>query len=398
MEEIEEMTRKEEKEEEAILSGKGSSNKKTEQVQKEQAQAEEKKRIENEKKKENEERKKREERNSREERRRKEERSSERRGYQRRNNSKSQERRGGKYSPRNDCRRMETEYRRRESPRVDPRRLQNDYSKKDNRRETSRPDSRRMESDIRRREVSRNEYRRENSRIDSRGMENNDRKKESSRDCSKRMENDSRRMESFQETLANTVAEAFTRIGDTGDKGKEPPPVWEKSISFAGWRRSVEVWSDSNLKPAKKANLLLEILKRDSDHSGLKELIIQEVIENEDFDYRKEDVIKDILDKIEAFVEESKWTKNVRLAKELFNFKQEPSEDLLKYVVRFSALEAKLKNEKIQMSNMFKTGILMNQSKMNNLKKSNIMASIDMNAEKEVLEKVEKEDERKLRG
>ena len=85
----------------------------------------------------------------------------------------------------------------------------------------------------------------------------------------------------------------------------------------------MEAWSDSNLKPSKKANLLLEMLKRDADHNGLKELIIQEVIENEDFDYRKPNVIIDILNKIEGFVEESKWTKNVRLAKEFYDFKQE---------------------------------------------------------------------------
>jgi hypothetical protein len=42
------------------------------------------------------------------------------------------------------------------------------------------------------------------------------------------------------------------------------------------------------------------------------------------------------------------------------------------------------------MSNLFKTGVLFNQSKLNKLEKSNIMASIDMNNEKEVLEKVKK--------
>ena len=132
------------------------------------------------------------------------------------------------------------------------------------------------------------------------------------------------------------------------------------------------------------------MIKKDTDHSGLKELIIQEVIENEDFDYRKEDVVKVILDKIENFVEESKWTKNVRLAREFLDFKQQDGEDMLKYVVRFSALEAKLKNEKILMSNLFKTGVLLNQSKISKSEKSNIMASIDMNNEIDVLDKVKK--------
>ena len=144
----------------------------------------------------------------------------------------------------------------------------------------------------------------------------------------------------------------------------------------------------NQFKPSKKANLLLELLKKDSDHPGLKEMV--SIIENEEFDYKKEDVVKDILERIEAFVEESKWTKNVKLAKELLEFKQSSDEDTMKYVVRFAALEAKLKNEKVQMTNIFKTGILLNQSNMTRLEKSNIMASIDMNNEAEVLEKVKK--------
>ena len=173
-------------------------------------------------------------------------------------------------------------------------------------------------------------------RMDDRRDENYSRRGEND---SNRMDGDSRRLDSIHETVANTVAEAFNRFGD-GDKGREPPPAWEKTISFAGWRRSVEVWANNFTKPSKKANLLLEMIKKDTDHSGLKELIIQEVIENEDFDYRKEDVVKVILDKIENFVEESKWTKNVRLAREFLDFKQQDGEDMLKYVVRFSALEA----------------------------------------------------------
>ena len=71
-------------------------------------------------------------------------------------------------------------------------------------------------------------------------------------------------------------------------------------------------------------------------------------------------------------------------------FKQNSDEDLIKYIMRFTAMEAKLKNEKVQMTNMFKTGILLNQSNMSRPEKSNIMASLDMNNESEVLEKVKK--------
>ena len=41
------------------------------------------------------------------------------------------------------------------------------------------------------------------------------------------MDNDSRRMDLVQENLATTVVEAISRI-DSSDKGREPPPLWEK--------------------------------------------------------------------------------------------------------------------------------------------------------------------------
>ena len=250
---------------------------------------------------------------------------------------------------------------------------------------------RRSQERSQRRERSRDSRRMENNSgrmvNNSRWMGNNTRRMENDFG---RFDNDSRRKDSIHDTVVNSMVDAFSKFGDMSDKGKDPPPVWEKTISFSGWRRSVELWSDSSLKPSKKAHLLLEMLKKDTDHGGLKELIVQEVIENEEFDFKRADVIKVMLDIIEAFVEESKWTKNVKLAREFCEFKQETGEDTTKYVIRFSAFEAKLKNEKVSMSNLFKTGFLLNQSKLGHMEKSNIMASIDMNDEPTVLEKVKK--------
>ena len=200
---------------------------------------------------------------------------------------------------------------------------------------------------------------------DSRRMENDSRRMEND---SRRMDkdfDDSKRVQSIQEAVATTMVEAIAKLGDNADRSRDPPPAWEKTISFSGWRRSVEMWSDNNTKPSKKANMLLEMIKKDTDHDGLKEMIIHEVIENEEFYNQNVDVIKTILDKINEFVEETKWKKNVRLAREFFDFKQETIEDSVKYVTRFSASEAKMKNEKILMSKIFKTGVLLNQSTLN---------------------------------
>ena len=240
-------------------------------------------------------------------------------------------------SRRQDCRPRES------SRRLDVSRRRNRSRKgSDDSRNSSRRLDNRSERGNQRRSISRRSGRDHSRRRENRGRRSPSRTKE----CSRIFQDETRGMDKLQETFANSVVEAISKINEHGDRGKEPPPTWEKTISFAGWRRSVEIWAESNLKPSKKANMLLELLKKDTDHCGLKEMVIQEIIENEEFDYKNEEVISEILDKIESFVEESKWTKNVKLAKELMEFKQNSDEDLIKYIMRFTAMEAKLKMRK----------------------------------------------------
>ena len=148
------------------------------------------------------------------------------------------------------------------------------------------------------------------------------------------------------------------------------------------------VWADSGMKASRKANFLIESLKKNEEKEGLKEMIVEEVIENQDFDYNDKYVVENILSKIEKFMEESLWVRNVKIAKELVNLKQKPEENNKQFVIRFSTFENRLRNNGAVLPNMMKAGLLMNQSKLNKTEKANIMSNIDMNDEKTVLEKV----------
>ena len=68
------------------------------------------------------------------------------------------------------------------------------------------------------------------------------------------------------------------------DKKLEPPPSWDEQVSLDGWIRSVRIWARNNVKPEKKTQALLEALKKEK-RDGLKEMIIAEFIENNDFQY-----------------------------------------------------------------------------------------------------------------
>ena len=87
-----------------------------------------------------------------------------------------------------------------------------------------------------------NEPRREGSRrTETESIRSHDRHSNLSsganRERSRTSRNNSKGMENFQETFASSMVEAIAKLNENGDKGKDPPPVWEKTISFLGWRR-----------------------------------------------------------------------------------------------------------------------------------------------------------------
>ena len=189
-----------------------------------------------------------------------------------------------------------------------------------------------------------------------------------------------------------TVVQELRRIGEERqeDRKIDPPPGWQESISYNAWARSIRVWSDVKAKPQRKTQLLIEMLKKDETRKGLKEMIISEVVENDEFDYKDEGAIDTILEKIKEFMEESEWTRNLALAKDFENFCQKDGETNRDYVGRFSNLETKLRNEKAGISNMFLAGWLMNRSKISQAEKNNILANFDVDEKETVLKNLKK--------
>ena len=168
------------------------------------------------------------------------------------------------------------------------------------------------------------------------------------------------------------------------------PPTWGKDDTFAAWKRRIELWDEEHDKPERKANVLMEFIKKDENHKDVAEILQQEVIENPVFKWKNTHVVGDILKIIEETVEESMWTRNVDASKELIAFKQADEEDDMKYIHKFGRLEGKLKNSKAGMSNIFLATIFLNQSRLNQLQKENIMAMVDLNDEKTVLINIKK--------
>ena len=160
-------------------------------------------------------------------------------------------------------------------------------------------------------------------------------------------------------------------------------------MSFDAWSRSVLIWAEARAKPQRKAQILIELLKKEKK-KGIKDIVICEIVENRDFDYKDEKVVENILEKIKEFLEESEWSRNLALSKEFDSFNQKEAETNKDFVGRFNNLETKLRNEKVGISNMFLASWLMNKSRFGQAEKNNILANFDLDDKENILKNLKK--------
>ena len=174
--------------------------------------------------------------------------------------------------------------------------------------------------------------------------------------------------------MTTSIVEALSRVNNQNDKKIDPVPTWEESISFEGWKKEILIWCKARGRQERKTQMMVEYLKKDS-RQGLKEMIVNEFIENEDFNYEDTNSIKTILSKIKEFIDESKWNKTLKLVKDFKNFRQEETEKNKEYVTRFTTLETRMKNAGTELPKMWLAAEMMTRSRLNNLQKHNIMST-----------------------
>ena len=116
--------------------------------------------------------------------------------------------------------------------------------------------------------------------------------------------------------FTSSMFQAFSRVNENDDKKIDPVPMWEESTSFEGWKKEIMIWSRARGRPERKTQLLVEHLKKDTIRKGLKEMVINEFVENEAFQFENPDAIKIILEQIKEFIDETKWNKTIKLVSE----------------------------------------------------------------------------------
>ena len=106
------------------------------------------------------------------------------------------------------------------------------------------------------------------------------------------------------------------------DKKLDPPPSWDETMSPEAWARHVRIWNKAEVKPYRKAQALIEDLKKNEKRKGLKEMIVNEIVENADFDLESNEVIEKIISKVKDFLQDSRWSRTIILANEFCKLEQ----------------------------------------------------------------------------
>lgn len=125
--------------------------------------------------------------------------------------------------------------------------------------------------------------------------------------------------------MINVVREISDNRRD--DKKLDPPPSWDENMSPEAWARYVRIWNKAEVKHYRKAQALIEDLKKNDKKKGLKEMIVNEIVENQEFDIESADVVENIIKRVQDFLQDSKWSRTILLADEFCKFKQKSSED-----------------------------------------------------------------------
>ena len=84
------------------------------------------------------------------------------------------------------------------------------------------------------------------------------------------------RVEESFSSMINVVREISDNRRD--DKKLDPPPSWDENMSPEAWARYVRIWNKAEVKHYRKAQALIEDLKKNDKKKGLKELIVNEIV------------------------------------------------------------------------------------------------------------------------
>ena len=196
---------------------------------------------------------------------------------------------------------------------------------------------------------------------------------------------------SYQELTTNVI-NVVREIADNRKDKLDPPPTWDAEMSIEAWARYVRIWNKAEVKPYRKAQALIEDLKKNDKRKGLKEMVVNDIIENQEFDLESVYVVENIISKVKDFLQDSRWSRTVILADEFCKFEQTVNEENKDYISRFSILETKLRNEKVGINSTFMAAILLNKSKIVQSEKNNILANFDLESENpdELLKRIKK--------
>lgn len=162
-------------------------------------------------------------------------------------------------------------------------------------------------------------------------------------------------------------------------------PKWSKGMTVDAWKRSVRQWDKTSKSSMKKYLKLTEYLKTETEHEGLKEYVIDHIIEAGDIREDDPNAVEMIISKIVDFADETLWKKTGDCVDDLLGFEKLNEETMKQFIARFERMVTRMKNAKIRISEMFLANFLLKKSKLTKIEKKAILSKTDLDKTDETL-------------
>lgn len=171
-------------------------------------------------------------------------------------------------------------------------------------------------------------------------------------------------------------------------------PIKRKYCNLQAWISEVKLWNESNVTTesgyAKKYLKLIQSVRDSEDCDDLKHLVQVEFVENEGFDKKHVNTIRDMLTKIKKKLGKTDLEKSTDAWLEFIDIKQKANEDTKDYVSRFEQCETKLRNVEINVPTKALAIQLLNRSTLSAMSKENVLTKVDTDDQNEMFEKMMK--------
>ena len=151
-------------------------------------------------------------------------------------------------------------------------------------------------------------------------------------------------------------------------------PVLKVGTVYEDWKLEVGAWQELTELPKMKQGLMLTMAISDNHPMGLKHKVLGPSVGMDNL--KKEQGVAKLFEYLDGILLQDKFVDLYNTYKKFENFKREKSDSIEQYISSYDAIILELKKKKIEYPNVVKAFKLLEGSRVSELKKKMIVASV----------------------